>query len=274
MSTTSTKAGDLFPEAATPSGQTLRGLPYVAIDPQWLLESEAFNSGVDGLAAAAVRMLFTAWNNTPAGSLPSDYRGLARAAGLPEAVLVDHYDTLLAGWELREGRMCHIGMTALAVRLGQRYGDALQEICDRSAAAVQDPELFELVPPVAKEPPRTTRGRRVLPADFALTDKLRQELVEKAKITDEGDQQYVFDKFVSHARTDNVMHIRWDQAFVNFAMKERPWQLPSRQQVPLRRSGGVTPQSLARWGSAGTAATEHNREMVRRVLEPTGGRAA
>lgn len=259
-------------KATTPDQQSLRGLPYVAIDPQWLLESEAFHSPEPRLVRAVTQMLFAAWSNCPAASIPADYRSIGRLCGLTDIEVGEHYDVLTAGWELRSGRLFHIGMAALAERLLERHGEALREVCDRSAAVVQDPELFELTAPQpTAKPASRLRGKRMLPKDFVLTEAHRAAMAEKAQIVDPRDHQFVFDKFVSRAQAEAVMQANWDSALVNFAMKENRRLLPSQQSVPLVAHGSAR---VRRYGEAGQAATAHNLSAVDSLIDRARGRAA
>lgn len=246
---------------------SMKGLPYAPINPTWVLESRAFHSDDARLVRAATNMLLHAWRGEPAGSVPADMQRLGGLCGLSHELVTEHWGELTEGWTLRGERLFHNGMSGLCERLHAKFPDVLESLADQAAAVVQAPEEFELVPPTVES---RTRGRRLLPKDFQLTDRRRLWLKgHGVEVTE--DQDFVFEKFVSHYRRLNEKMNDWDAAFENFALKEDKRRLPSQQRavvVPLTGPGGFAAGSRAgRYGGAGRGqqAVDHNLQMAERV---------
>lgn len=248
---------------------SMRALPFVPWDPTWVLENRAFLSGDARLVRAVPKLLMYAWHAEPAASIPGDMQRIGALCGLTDAEVGQHFDDLLEGWAMRDGRYFHVAMAALSERIAAKFGDVLENLADQAAAVVQAPEEFELTPPVVES---RTKGRRLLPKDFGLTTELRAWLQANG-FEGEADFNFIMEKFKTHAQKDSQKANNWDAAFKNFALKENKRYLPSRQGdrvVPLATAAGFGGRA-ARWGAGapygsaarGEEAVNHNRDMLR-----------
>lgn len=240
---------------------TMAALPFTPIDPAWILESRAFLSGNARLVRAVSLMLFYAWKATPAGSVPPDAQRLASLCSLTDAEVSEHWEDLTDGWTLRDGRLFHDAMSALCERVAARFPDLLDVMAAQAAAIVQAPEEFELTAPTVES---RTKGRRLLPRDWALTPELVLWLKAQG-IDDEADQNFIAEKFKTHYQKSSEKLNDWTAAFKNFALKEDRRRLPSASRVvPLVAAAGVGARA-SRYGSAaaGAQSVAHNRDVLR-----------
>ncbi len=237
---------------------SMMGMGYVAIEPQWLMESEAFHHADARIVRAAYLMLQSAWQSRPAGSIGSSFKAIARVCNLSEAEVGEHYEVLTAGWELRGERLCHLGMSGLCERLARRFGPVLEQLALQSAVAVQAPEDFELACP---EPvSRRTKGRHKLPPNFCITAEMRQHMIREGFVTEE-DQQWIFNLHKSWAESSGVMRNNWEASLENFVSKEPKRNIPSRarsEAVPLLSR----PARPNRFGLSGLASRDHNQSVM------------
>lgn len=240
---------------------SMAGLGYVAIAPRWLMESEAFHHGDGRVVRAAFLMLQSAWQAEPAGSIGSSFKAISRASGLSEVEVGEHYETLTAGWELRGERLCHLGMSALCERLASRFGPVLEQIELQSAILPQAPEDFELSCP---EPvSRRTKGRHRLPADFRISDRMRQHMISEGFVTEE-DQEWIFNLHKSWAQSSAVMRNDWEASLENFVSKEPKRNIPSRAKASDSAIALVSrvPARPNRFGLAGQSSRDHNQSVL------------
>lgn len=242
---------------------SMKGLPYVPLDPVWVLESRAFLSGNPRLVRAVAKLLFYAWRAEPAASIPADMQRIGSLCDLTDQEVGEHFDDLLDGWQMKDGRYSHVAMAALCERVSAKFGDVLENLADQAAALPQAPEEFELTAPAVES---RTKGRRLLPKEFGLTPDLRLWLKQNGFDT-EDDCSFIMEKFKTHALKDSVKANNWDAAFKNFALKENKRNLPSRQAVvPLAAAQGGFGRNARYGGGYGSAsraenAVEHNRQV-------------
>jgi hypothetical protein len=237
----------------------MQGLPYTPIDPHWLTESSAFLSDDPKLVRASVRLLNAAWRGEPAGSVPADMLRLGEVCGLSAVEVGEHYEELTEGFELRNGRMHHVKMSALCARIGEKFGDVIAKLADQAAAVVQAPEEFELTAPVVEA---RTKGRRQIPAGFGRTPDRDKFMASKGFASDE-DKDFMMEKFVLHCKSNNEMFNDWDSAFKKFAMKEDLRNIPSRKnQVPLVNHSSSFSSRAARFGGRGDEAVDVNERRM------------
>lgn len=250
---------------------SLKALPYVPLDPQWLVESAAFHSPKADVVRAIVNMLSYAWRATPAGTIPADFEGIARISGLDAIAVGEHYDALTAGWELRGDRLHHVQMCELAARIAAVHGETLERWGDQAAVVMQSPEDFMLTCQGPEETSARTKGRHLLPPTFTLTDTRRAWMANSAvKIVDPADQDFVFEKFRSGALRDNSKFNNWDMAFENYVLKENLRNLPSRQGLVPLVTPGVSGR-VGRFGSRGAVAENHNVSVMETVRARANG---
>ncbi|MEJ8837593.1 hypothetical protein [Ramlibacter sp. AN1133] len=251
----------------TASPVSMQGLALVPFDPAWLLENRAFLAGDPKLVRAVPKLLIHAWRATPAGSIPADFQRIGSLCDLSDTQVGEHFDDLLEGWELRDGRFFHIAMSALCEKVAAKFGEVLSDLQAQAAAMPQAPEEFELTAPTVEA---RTKGRRLLPKDFMLTDERRLWLKAHGFETSE-DQDWILEKFVTWARKDSEKMSNWEAGFHNFCLKENKRFLPSRQTavVPLAPPNGALSRSQRYGGSAygsanrGEQAVDHNMQMLR-----------
>lgn len=241
---------------------SMKGMPFTPIDPSWLMESSAFLSDDPKLVRASTQLLWAAWRAEPAGSVPADMARLGAACNLTAIEVGEHYEALTEGWELRDGRLHHIKMSALCARIGDRFGDVIAKLAEQAAAVIQAPEEFELVGPDVEA---RTKGRRLIPPNFGLSP-VREAWLEAKGFRTVEDRQFIMEKFISHAKRLNEKFNNWDAAFENFALKENMRLLPSNQNgaTPVLPGNAPFRSRASRWGSAanGEAAQGHNASML------------
>ncbi|HWS26701.1 MAG TPA: hypothetical protein VN259_09055 [Xanthomonadales bacterium] len=240
---------------------SMAGLGYVAIAPQWLTESDAFHHEDGRVVRAACLMLQSAWQSTPAGSIGSSFKSIARVCGLSEVEVGEHYEVLTAGWELRGERLCHLGMTDLCERLANRFGPVLEQMQLQSVIVSQAPEDFELSSP---EPvSRRTKGRHRLPADFRISESMRQHMIREGFVTEE-DQNWIFNLHRSWAESSGVMRNNWEASLENFVSKEPKRNIPSRINASASAIAlnSRAPARPSRFGLAGQSSRDHNQSLM------------
>lgn len=234
---------------------SMMGMGYVPIEPQWLMESDAFHHADARVVRAAYLMLQSAWQARPAGSIGSSFKAIARVCALTETEVGEHYDALTAGWELRGDRLCHIGMTRLCCRLVDRFGDVIEQIALQSAVVTQAPEAFELTAPQPVS--ARTKGRHKLPADFCISPQMRKHMIAEGFVTEE-DQNWIFNLHKSWAKSSGVLRNDWESSLENFVSKGPKRNIPSRAataHVPLLTRPN-------RFGLAGMESQAHNQSVM------------
>lgn len=253
---------------------SMKALPFTPIDPAWILESRAFHSNDPEVVRAVPRLLMYAWHADPAGSVPTDLPRFSAAAGLQVSVARDHWDELTEGWTLRDGRLFHDAMAALAVRIGVRFAPVLADLEAQMAATMAAPEEFELTPPQMAS---RNKGKRALPANYPLTEEMRTWMAAHRGVTDPADQDFIHTKFVTHFTSNGQRMVDWRATWENWVLKENLRNLPSAQNppstpIPLGRQG----QTLSRadrfggaarpagWGTANRVeqSLDHNRSLL------------
>ena len=131
----------------TPADCDLRGLPYFPLDPARLKDSDLFALSTGDEFKAALALWCKAWVEVPAGSLPSDDRLLARAAGVGLTEWGVVKDMALRGWVLcDDGRfyhptVCEKALTAWVERIGLRDRSARGQ-AKRHDSFIYQPEQF------------------------------------------------------------------------------------------------------------------------------------
>lgn len=247
----------------------IAGLPYMPLKEQWLTESPSFLSGNARLVRACVAMLTKAWRNDPIASLAPSFASLAAITGLTEEEVGQHFEALTTGWELREERLFHIEMEALAERLLAKHGDVLIEIAERSILATQNPEDFVLVASSTDEGTKA-RGKRALRPEWRPSSDCRKDLAAMG-ITDNQDVDYIVGIMRNWALSNGEKKVNWDATLLNFARKEPLRNFPSRRNETSVVAGMVP--GATRFGglvSKGAAATFHNEDVFSRVRQQGG----
>lgn len=237
---------------------SMKGLPLVPLDPQWLMESPAFLSHNPQVVRATIKLIAYAWQARPAGTVPVSFRALAEITGLSEQEVGDHHGEIFDGWEQRDGRLCFLPLIALCGRVSARYGDVLEALQDQGAAVMQAPEEFELQPPEVVTSSR--KGKHKLPKDWRPTPELLDWLRSHDFHVPE-DVEFITEKFTSHYWANGEMRVRWDEAFRNFALRENRMNLPSRRMRPSPAFPAAGSRA-ARFGAAGFTSQAHNNSVL------------
>lgn len=247
----------------------MMGMGYVPIEPQWLMESDAFHHAEACVVRAAYLMLQAAWQSRPAGSIGSSFKAIARVCGLNEMEVGDYYDVLTAGWELRGDRLCHVGMSDLCERLAAHFGDALEQIALQGAVVAQDPDDFELVCPEPAS--RRTKGRHKMPADFVISPEMRQHMIREGFVTEE-DQRWIFNLHKSWAVSKSVLRNNWEASLENFVSKEPKANIPSRAKGVENGPFLSRVARTSRFGLAGVTAQTHNESVMQAARNQAAAR--
>lgn len=97
-----------LPEPLVPEDCDLRGLTYMPMDVLRLLDSDIYALSTGDEFKAALGLWCKAWNQVPAGSVPSDERVLAKWVGISLGEWRTISEVALRGWvECSDGRLYH-----------------------------------------------------------------------------------------------------------------------------------------------------------------------
>jgi Protein of unknown function (DUF1376) len=97
-----------LPEPLTPADCNLRGMPWMSLDVQRVIDSDLFGLSTGDEFKAAFRLWAKSWHQIPAASLPNDDKLLAHLAGLTELQWRKVRTVALRGWTLcSDGRLYH-----------------------------------------------------------------------------------------------------------------------------------------------------------------------
>lgn len=111
-----------LPEPLVPADVDLRGMPWMPVDTVRLLDSDLFALSTGDEFKAAVALWCKAWQQKPAGSLPSDDRVLAHLSGAKQWKKVK--SMAMRGFLLRrDGRWYHPVIADKALEAWQRRED-------------------------------------------------------------------------------------------------------------------------------------------------------
>lgn len=97
-----------LPEPLTPADCNLRGMPFMPLDTERLLDSDMMALSTGEEFKTALRLWCKSWNQEPAASLPDDDRILAHLAGKEPAAWRKVKDMALRGFiKCGDGRLYH-----------------------------------------------------------------------------------------------------------------------------------------------------------------------
>lgn len=133
-----------LPDPPVPHECDCRGLPYMPLRHVDLMGSDfmALSSGDE--FKAAIRLWMAAWNELPAGSLPTDERALASRSGLPLQTFREHREMILYGFvECSDGRLyhpvtCEVALEAWVSRRKQSARANIRWERERNAKSAKD----------------------------------------------------------------------------------------------------------------------------------------
>ena len=233
------------------------GLPHLPLNPKWIEEHPCFFSDNPLLVRACMRMVIAAWRNAPRASLSVNYASLCHISGLDERTLHEHFEELSTGWELRDGRLVHLGLQDFCDVLWARHGEVLGQFSIDAAAVAQAPEEFELT---AQEPvTKRTRGRHLMPKEWTATPSTVKKL-EAMGFTDPSQQEELASNMRNWADSTNQLRTNWDATLLIFAQ---------RAPKPVQRNAHV-PYVTSRFGSIankGEAARAVNQSVMAQARE-------
>ncbi|CAN0620503.1 conserved protein of unknown function [Burkholderia multivorans] len=115
-----------LPNPLTPADCNLRGLPWMSLDVQRVIDSDLFGMSTGDEFKVAFRLWAKSWHQVPAASLPNDERMLAHLAGLSEAPTKWKKVRAMAlrGWILcSDNRLYHPVIAEKAIEAMQRADD-------------------------------------------------------------------------------------------------------------------------------------------------------
>lgn len=235
MTATRTSTGDQAPG--------LGFLPCIPLQPSWVEEHPAFlrPAALEGRLLAGVwRLLFASWRGIPAASIPSSQSFLSACAGLSPDEVAEHYRDLTYGYELRaDGRLHHVGLSALTLSMLDLHGKEISAIQMSMAMVAQDPEQFSLVAPEAAAG-RKPRGKHGLPKVFGFEQHpdLRDWLTAEGW-PDRGHQDWFMQSFKDFATSRDERAKDWPATFRNWHRKAIQFkQLPPGCGNAVIASGG------------------------------------
>lgn len=168
-----------------------------------------------------MRLIFSAWRGSPAGSIPASHAYIAIASGLPDDLVCDHYVLLTEGFELREdGRLHHIALAKLCVKMTEQFGREIESFAVAAAMAAQDPESFGImsVEAVSKRIPRgktnITRG-----FGFDMHPELRTWCEGSGYVGEEA-QDWIMSRFIDFSTGRGDKQKDWPATFRTYAANE------------------------------------------------------
>lgn len=244
-----------------PANTPLSSLPWFPLEPAWIEQSAAFTHTDARLGVAYMRVLLAAWRGLPAATVPASHQYLSQVSGLPVEEVGRNYAVLTEGFELLEdGRLHHVRMERLALRLMERYGKDIEEHALSAAMVMQSPEQFSLV---ATETARsTTRGRQSIPRGFGyqMHPELRQWAAQNGFPTPE-DQDWVMSGFIDYSVARGERVKEWAAAFKVWAARE----LSFGRRPPSARLGAQGGLALAVAGTPGKFGSPPGRSRAEHV---------
>lgn len=197
----------------------------------WLEGHPAYESDSAALVRAYVRLLKSAFRSSVPGAINASSVHIAAACGLSEAEVLQHWEILTHGWELREdGYLHHDRVSRLCVDLNAQYGAQLSDLRAQIASAEIAAQALLVGIPVAQvKPGRKPRAKRTMPEGFGLTPDLVEWLNKERGITHPYHHKFLMEGFIAYARAKAPTYADWDAAFksnVDLALRSSR-QLPT-----------------------------------------------
>ncbi|TBR76778.1 MAG: DUF1376 domain-containing protein [Burkholderiaceae bacterium] len=240
-------------------------LPLLSIDTRWVTESKWFSSQDAEVLRGGFLLIEAAFRSSDAGSLPGDAEALARISGIDRQKWVVAGDQLLHGFErAQDGRWRHVEMTKVLQAVQERFGSQLAELAASSVLASQAVDEFALTGEI--KPEGRSKGKRVLPKDYAFSPALLESAKAAGFITPEH-QVWLLERFRDFAQASKRLYSNWDATARNFMSSSitanefltrfgyRPRESAQRLELAAqgvqvgRSSGAQTFESAARAGS-------------------------
>lgn len=121
-----------LPEPLTPVDCNLRGMPFMPLDTERLLDSDMMALSTGEEFKTALRLWCKSWNQEPAASLPDDDRILAHLAGRELASWRKMRDMALRGFiKCNDGRLYHPVVAEKANRAWKKKQSTMRKVIRR-----------------------------------------------------------------------------------------------------------------------------------------------
>ena len=131
----------VFPEPMTPADSELQGFAYMPFLGQRMFDSTFYATASAEAFRAHMHLLWSAWNQTPAGSLPNNDLALCRLAGLGRdtTAWAELKTEAMRGFvECDDGRMYHPVLSEqVNVAWSQRVASRMRKAVWRAAKAAK-----------------------------------------------------------------------------------------------------------------------------------------
>lgn len=209
------------------------------IDPQWLMALPAFFSEDASVVRAVFKLLQSAWQGSPAGTLnvPS-IRALAEMTGLPLESTTRQLDVLQQGWKIKADVWTFEPMAKVAHSILATHKDALEHLANELIVQAQSPDLFSPCVadtravneqlqhgqslPVIRTAKAKAAVKRLLPEDFELS----QAMIAEAQNQGFGIARHreIAQLFSDFARSRAERSADWDATFRNWLRRAIQWQ--------------------------------------------------
>lgn len=193
-------------------------LPVVALDPRWLKESAAFNSGDAALVRSSLLLLITAFGNSVAGTLPLDETYLAREAGLDPTTWAANRAVCLNEFQEVEidgvRRLQHPGMARVLEAVEERFGAQMEQLAASSVLAVQAVDEFQLTGDLAPVE-AVAKGKTALPKNFEFSPALLQHAASVGYVKPD-EQEWLLTRFKDVNKSKDKRYKDWVATARNF----------------------------------------------------------
>jgi len=208
-----------------------------------LSERAWFMSADPVIVRAGLYMYDEAWRSRVPGSLPASMASLAGVCRISDALLLEHYDALTDGWELREdGRLYEPLLHNIAVGVEENFGAQIAVIAQGSILAIQgSAEVFDLVPSDAVVKARRRNTAKVPVEQFA-PDSTSNAAMLRTGYKTEGQQAWVVGHFRDYVRAKAPKYRDIQALFRNFL--SNPYTAQQFQTVFGHALGAEAPSAL------------------------------
>lgn len=213
-------------------------LSSMPLQPQWLDMLGAFGSSDPQIVRASIYMLQAAFRANPTGTLPNTVESVALASKIPQALALAHFKTLTTGYKVVKDSLVFEPLYELGLRLNAQYGQALQDLQDRTVLAIAAPTLFEdsllpaqgttLAAMVGEQTNRRAAAslkkgnvKRYLPEDAALTAELHAFISGQGFALNRHDD--IWSRFVDYVQGEGVQAVRWSSKFRTWLRNQISW---------------------------------------------------
>lgn len=191
-------------------------LPFLPLNPVWVLESRAFSHSDGRVGKAFVLVLIEMWRR--GGSLPASKSSLMQAIGMDVAFVDEFYDDLVCDFKMNdEGRWEFPPLSRVCQVMGERFSKEIESFAISSALSVQSPQEFGLSV-VEGVKAKAVRGVTSIPKSFSPCAESKAHC-RSLGYTDDMIRG-VLDKFIDFSQARGTKSKDWDAAFRLFVTRE------------------------------------------------------